>query len=205
MMKALVEDLLHSNSADKSVGRDHGRAHTRQVLLQSGAEHLQEHDVANLLLAMNNSKIDKAFDSVEVIEHFGSLYRLLTAECSDLRRFGIGQDTIDVFDLVHEASRRLASVETRTRILLSDTNALALHLGVGTTLVGSNHLVALFLNSRNHLLEQVSFSLSQSLSDVSLKIGKYMLSTNATSLLLATIHKGNSPLPTGRDTELPTG
>lgn len=74
----------------------------------------------------------------------------------------MGQDTIDVFDLVHEASRRPASVETRTRILLSDTNALALHLGVG----------------------------------------RYVLSTNATSPLLATIHKGNSLLPTGRDTEI---
>lgn len=84
--KALVEDLLHLNSADKSVGRDH----TRQVLLQSDAEHLQEQDVANLLLTLNNSKIDKAFDSVELIEHFGSLYKLLTAKCSDLRRFGIG-------------------------------------------------------------------------------------------------------------------
>ena len=101
------------------------RARLRQRLLVAGAEALPDYELLEVLLFAGNPRGDTKPLAKDLIDRFGSLAEVLSAEADDLLSVpGLGEAGVAALKSVREAALRLARAELRARPLLSSWDQL---------------------------------------------------------------------------------
>ena len=171
-------------------------------LFSGEADALSDNELIERLLLLTNTRVNaRRLAKSSLVQH-RSLHKLLTEAPPQLRDFGFNDATIRIFDVVHESSRRLTSAETRQRPLLSDTDALIAYLDIPNRSINTPHLAVMLLNSRNHVLEEITFPETEEPSSIAFSLGKQVLEIHASAVILATIRPGKEILPTPRDVDI---
>ncbi len=163
---------------------------------------LSDDELIEMLLLLTNTRTTAKRLAKSSSVQYRGLHKLLTEAPPQLRGFGFNDATIRIFDVIHESSRRLTSAETRQRPLLSDTDSLTAYLDLPNRSIDVPHLAVMLLNSRNQVLQEITFPETEEPSSVALSLGKQVLEAHASAVILATLRPGQKVLPTTRDVDI---
>ena len=171
-------------------------------LLSGETDALPDDELIEMLLLLTNTRTNARRLAKNSFAQYKGLHKLLTEAPPQLRDFGFNDATIRIFDVIHESSRRLTAAETKLRPLLSDTDSLTAYLDIPNRSSGVPHLAVMLLNSRNQVLEEITFPETEEPSSIALSLGRRVLDVHASAMILATIRPGQSVLPMERDVEI---
>ena len=136
-----------------STGPHGHRARMRERLLSRGPEALADYEILEMLLFLGIPRRDTKPLAKELINRFGSLSAVLTAEPEALARAGgLGTEAIAVLRLPEAAAARLAAAEARTRPVLNNWDRLLEYFDTALAGATPGQLRALLLDNRNRLL-----------------------------------------------------
>lgn len=128
-----------------------GRMRTR---LLAGPAALADYEVVEMLLFLGIPRRDTKPQAKDLINRFGSLAGVLSAETAPLRQAGLPPLAIEAFGLVAEAASLLSRTERTERVVLGDWTALERYLDLPARRSQPTGLSALLLNNRNQLLAE---------------------------------------------------
>ena len=136
-----------------STGPQGHRARMRERLLARGPEALADYEILEMLLFLGIPRRDTKPLAKELINRFGSLSGVFTAEPAVLAHAGgLGEDVIAVLRLPEEAALRLAGAEARTRPVLNNWDRLLEYFETAMAGATPGQLRTLLLDNRNRLL-----------------------------------------------------
>ncbi len=152
----MVSDAAASTAPPpfRSTGPQGHRGRMRERLLSRGADTLADYEILEMLLFLGIPRRDTKPLAKELINRFGSLSAVLTAEPEQLARASgeLGPDAIAVLQLPQAAGLRLAAAEARERPVLNNWDRLLEYLDTALAGAVPGQLRALLLDNRNRLL-----------------------------------------------------
>lgn len=141
---------------DKSAKPHHGTGHRerlRQRLLAGDDGALLDHEIAEYLLALAIPRRDTKPLAKQLIDAYGSLAALLTADAENLRRQpGLGETSVAALKIVQVAAKRLLSEPVRTQPILSSWQALLDYLHADMAHLTTERVRILYLDTKNRLI-----------------------------------------------------
>ncbi|SAY50980.1 RadC family protein [Neisseria weaveri] len=174
----------------------------REKLLERGAAALSDAELLAVLLRVGTRGMSAVDLARYLLNEFGSLGNLLSAEAKVLSRYkGMGLAGYTQFAVVREIGRRVLSEELRQQpVFTSPENVLDfLRLQLGLEKVEVS--MVLFLNQQNQLIAERELSrgtVSENMVYVR-EVVKLALDQHAASIILAHNHPGGSPEPSPED------
>lgn len=174
----------------------------REKLLERGAAALSDAELLAVLLRVGTRGMSAVDLARYLLNEFGSLGNLLSAEAKVLSRYkGMGLAGYTQFAVVREIGRRVLSEELRQQpVFTSPENVLDfLRLQLGLEKVEVS--MVLFLNQQNQLIAERELSrgtVSENTVYVR-EVVKLALDQHAASIILAHNHPGGSPEPSPED------
>lgn len=137
----------------ESTGPAGHRGRMRERLLSRGPEALADYEILEMLLFLGITRRDTKPLAKQLINRFGSLAAVLTANPLALAMTGgLGPDAIAVLRLPEEAAHRLALAESRTTPILNNWDRLLEYLDRAMVGAVPGQLRVLLLDNRNRLL-----------------------------------------------------
>ncbi len=137
----------------RSTGPQGHRGRMRERLLSRGAETLADYEILEMLLFLGIPRRDTKPLAKELINRFGSLSAVLTAEPEQLERIPeLGPDAVAVLQLPRAAGLRLAAAEARERPVLNNWDRLLEYFDTALAGAVPGQLRVLLLDNRNRLL-----------------------------------------------------
>lgn len=174
----------------------------REKLLERGAAALSDAELLAVLLRVGTRGMSAVDLARYLLNEFGSLGNLLSAEAKVLSRYkGMGLAGYTQFAVVREMGRRVLSEELRQQpVFTSPENVLDfLRLQLGLEKVEVS--MVLLLNQQNQLIAERELSrgtVSENTVYVR-EVVKLALDQHAASIILAHNHPGGSPEPSPED------
>ncbi len=169
-----------------STGPQGHRARMRERLLSRGPEALADYEILEMLLFLGIARRDTKPLAKELINRFGSLSGVLTAEPAALAQAGeLGADAIAVLRLPEAAAIRLAAAEARTRPVLNNWDRLLEYFDTALAGATPGQLRALLLDNRNRLLADEPVTGPPD--DLPQFLGGRALALHATALILVRV------------------
>ncbi|HFC8518684.1 RadC family protein [Neisseria weaveri] len=174
----------------------------REKLLERGAAALSDAELLAVLLRVGTRGMSAVDLARYLLNEFGSLGNLLSAEAKVLSRYkGMGLAGYTQFAVVREIGRRVLSEELRQQpVFTSPENVLDfLRLQLGLEKVEVS--MVLLLNQQNQLIAERELSrgtVSENTVYVR-EVVKLALDQHAASIILAHNHPGGSPEPSPED------
>jgi DNA repair protein RadC len=132
-----------------------GRMRTR---LLSEPNALADYEVLEMLLFFGIPRRGTKPFAKSLILQFGSLAAVLTAPVDNLEQAGLAPGSIVALRLVVDAAEHLAAAESIDRPVLNNFDRLTAYLDPLVRSQRAAHLAVLFLNNRNQLLAEQSWS-----------------------------------------------
>ncbi|ENS8398918.1 JAB domain-containing protein [Neisseria gonorrhoeae] len=173
----------------------------REKLLERGAAALSDAELLAILLRVGTRGMSAVDLARYLLQEFGSLGRLMSAEVGKLSAYKMGTASFTQFAVVREIGRRILEEELQEEITLSDPDTVAdylrFHLGQEKVEVS----VALLLNRQNQLIAVRELSRGTVAENTIYirEIVKLALDEYADSLIIAHNHPGGSPEPSQED------
>jgi DNA repair protein RadC len=164
----------------------------RERLLARGPEALADYEILEMLLFLGIPRRDTKPLAKELINRFGSLSAVLSAEPERLARIGgLGADAITVLRLPSEAGLRLVAAEARERPMLNNWDRLLEYFDTALAGAVPGQLRALLLDNRNRLLaDEVMDDVPERLPQL---VAGRALALHATALILVRIVPDGTP------------
>jgi hypothetical protein len=129
------------------------RQRLRQRLLAGGADNLPDYELLEVLLFAGNPRGDTKPLAKELIDRFGSLAEVLSADADDLLAFpGLGEAGAAALKSVREAALRLMRAELRERPLLGSWDRLIDYCTANIAYGQVEEFHLLFLDRKNMLI-----------------------------------------------------
>jgi DNA repair protein RadC len=188
-----------------STGPHGHRSRMRARLLGAGPDALADYELVEMLLFLGIPRRDAKPLAKALINRFGNLLRTLSASADDLRDAGLNETSLRVWALVQEAGARLARAETVARPLLNTPDRLFAYLDPQSRLGRPPHLASLFLNNRNQLLAEETWSDETTPGATVREIARRALHLHATALVLVRSRPDARPRCIPSDAELVRG
>jgi len=143
--------LADAELPDVPAGGHHGaghRARLRERLLNTDGTGLHDHEIVEYLLTLAIPRRDTKPLAKQLIDHFGSLAGVLTADGDSLRALpGMGETSAAALKIVQVAARRLVSEPVRRQPILSSWQALLDYLRLDMAHLTRERVRVLFLNA----------------------------------------------------------
>ncbi|MBP2623247.1 RadC family protein [Streptococcus oricebi] len=177
----------------------------RERLLTQGAEQLSNQELLAILLRTGSKKESVFQISHRILSSLSKLTDLRYLSLQELQTIsGIGQVKAIELQAMMELGRRIAQAETleREQILSSQKLAQKMQQELGDK--KQEHLVALYLNTQNHIIHQQTIfigSVSRSIAEPR-EILHYALKHMASSLILVHNHPSGSAYPSKNDDQV---
>ena len=178
------------------------RARLRQRLLVAGAEALPDYELLEVLLFAGNPRGDTKPLAKDLIDRFGSLAEVLSAEADDLLSVpGLGEAGVAALKSVREAALRLARAELRARPLLSSWDQLIDYCRATVAYGKVEEFHLLFLDRKNMLIahERQQRGTVDHTPVYPREVVKRALDLGASALLLVHNHPSGDPTPSKAD------
>ena len=174
----------------------------RERLVQHGAQQLSNQELLAILLRTGNRKESVFEISQKIISNMSSLAELRDMTLQELQTLsGIGRIKAIELQAAIEFGSRIAQVETPERDQITSSRSLALKMMRELGNKKQEHLVALYLNSQNHIIHQQTIfigSVSRSIAEPR-EIMHYAVKHMAASLILVHNHPSGVPQPSQND------
>lgn len=194
-------------AADPKPGHDASghRARLRQRLLDGNDEALGDHEVIELLLMQAVPRRDMKPLARTLIERFGSLAGVLTADARTLAMHpGMGEATAAALKVVALAARRLARQRVREAPVIGSWQVLIDYLTIDMAHLTRERVRVLYLNAQNMLI------LDDHVGDGSIdeaaihprEVIRRALDIGATALILVHNHPSGIPEPSRADIDI---
>jgi len=185
----------------------HGhRQRLQERLIKAGTESLPDYEILEVLLAASNPRGDTKPLAKRLIDHFGGLAEVLSADPQALRTVGIGnrglgKAGIAMLQAVREAALRLVKAELRDRPVLGSWDRLIdyCHATMAFGKVEEFHL--LFLDRKNALIahERQQRGTVDHTPVYTREVVKRSLELAASALILVHNHPSGDPTPSTAD------
>lgn len=202
-----------SPSAPPPTGPGHDasghRARLRQRLLEGGDGALDgalgDHEVIELLLMQAVPRRDMKPLARTLIDRFGSLAGVLTADARTLAGHpGMGEATVAALKVVALAARRLARQRVREAPVIGSWQALIDYLTIDMAHLTRERVRVLYLNARNMLIldEHVGDGSIDEAAIHPREVIRRALDLGATALILAHNHPSGNAQPSRADIDI---
>lgn len=200
--------LADAEMPDAAAGGHHGAGHRsrlRQRLLNGDGTGLHDHEIIEYLLALAIPRRDTKQLAKQLIDHFGGLAGVLTADGDSLRAIpGMGETSAAALKIVQIAASRLVSEPVRRQPILSSWQALLDYLRLDMAHLTRERVRVLFLNAKNMLISDDNMS-EGSVDQAAIytrQVIKRALDLGATSLILVHNHPSGNPQPSKQDIQI---
>lgn len=200
--------LTDAEVPDAVAAGHHGAGHRsrlRQRLLNGDGTGLHDHEIIEYLLALAIPRRDTKQLAKQLIDHFGGLAGVLTADGDSLRAIaGMGETSAAALKIVQVAASRLVSEPVRRQPILSSWQALLDYLRLDMAHLTRERVRVLFLNAKNMLISDDNMS-EGSVDQAAIytrQVIKRALDLGATSLILVHNHPSGNPQPSKQDIQI---
>jgi len=181
------------------------RARLRKRLMSGGEDALADHEVIEYLLMVARPRIDTKPIARSLIQRFGSLAGVLTADPQALALHpNMGETSAAALRIVALAARRLARTVVREQPVLSNWQALLDYLHIDMAHLNVERVRVLYLNTQNmlildHLVGDGTLDESPIYTREVVKKG---LDVGAAAMILVHNHPSGSPKPSRADIQV---
>lgn len=196
------------DSAKKSQGSSeahHGEGHRgrlRDRLLDGGGNALLDHELVEFLLTLAIPRRDMKPLAKELINTFGSLSALLTADGESIKKVsGMGEKSTAAIKIVQAAALRLISEPVREQPILTSWQALLDYLRADMAHLVHERVRVLHLNSKNRLIrdELVSEGSIDQAAIYTREVIKRALELGSAAIILVHNHPSGDSTPSRQD------
>lgn len=200
-------------SPDTSGARNEGAAHhgqghrerLRNRLLTGGPEALLDHELVEYLLALAIPRRDTKALAKQLLETYGNLAGLMTADAENLKRQpGMGETSVAAIKIVQAAALRMLSEPVREAPILSSWQALLDYLRADMAHLTIERVRVLYLNTRNMLIrdELLSEGSIDQAAVYTREVIRRAIDLGAAALILVHNHPSGDSAPSRQDIAL---
>jgi DNA repair protein RadC len=189
------------DSADNSAGH---RGRLRQRLFDGGGKALLDHELVEYLLALAIPRRDTKAQAKMLIDRFGGIGPLLSADARALHREGLSDGVVAALKIAEATALRLLETRVEGRPILSSWDALGDYLQAAMAHSPVEEVRVLFLNAKNMLLANEAMwrgSVDEAAVHVREVISR-AISLGATAIIIVHNHPSGDPSPSQQDIRL---
>ena len=180
------------------------RARLRQRLLESGAPGFHDYELVEYLLALTIPRVDTKPLAKRLLNDFGGIGPLLTADPLRLRCEGLSDSTIAALKIAEASALRLLESRVEERPILSSWDALGDYLHAAMANRQVEEVRILFLNAKNLLIANEALWRG-SVDEASVHVREVIaraIALGATALIIVHNHPSGDPSPSQQDIRL---
>jgi DNA repair protein RadC len=177
------------------------RDRLRQFLILAGAENLLDHELVEVMLFTNNARADAEGLAEELLDRFGSLADVLSAEPEALAAAGLSMSAIAGIRLVREVALRFMRAELHSRPLVASHDTLIDYCSAQLAHSKVEEFHILFLDRKNALIkhERQQRGTVDHTPVYTREVVKRALELGASALILVHNHPSGDPTPSKAD------
>ena len=177
------------------------RDRLRQFLILAGAENLLDHELVEVMLFTNNPRADAESLAEELLDRFGSLAEVLSAEPEALAAAGLSMSAIAGVRLVRELALRFMRAELHNRPLVASRDTLIDYCSAQIAHSKVEEFHILFLDRKNALIkhERQQRGTVDHTPVYTREVVKRALELGASALILVHNHPSGDPTPSKAD------
>jgi DNA repair protein RadC len=196
------KDLGHLTALTRNISRTLSRRdRLRQFLILAGAENLLDHELVEVMLFTNSPRADAESLAEELLDRFGSLAEVLSAEPEALAAAGVSLSAIAGVRLVREVALRFMRAELHSRPLVASRDTLIDYCSAQIAHSKVEEFHILFLDRKNALIKderQQRGTIDHS-PVYTREVVKRALDLGASALILVHNHPSGDPTPSAAD------
>ena len=180
------------------------RARLRERLFEGSEAALLDHELVEYLLGLTIRRIDTKPIAKRLINQFGGIGPLLSADAVALRREGLSDAAIAALKIAESAALRLLETRIEGRPILSSWDALGDYLQAAMAHSPIEEVRVLFLNAKNMLLAN-ELMWSGSVDEASVHVREVIgraIALGATAIIIVHNHPSGDPSPSKQDIRL---
>jgi len=181
------------------------RARLRERLFEGGPDALLDHELVEYLLALALPRRDTKKLAKKLIDDFGGIGGLLSADARTIQRLsGLSDGAVAALKIAQASALRLLKSEVAQRPVLGSWQALLDYLRADMAHLAVERVRVLFLNGRNMLIRDEAMwegSVDESAVHVR-EIMRRALDCQATALIIVHNHPSGDPSPSAQDIRL---
>ena len=173
----------------------------RQFLILAGAENLLDHELVEVMLFTNNPRADAESLAEELLDRFGSLAEVLSAEPQALAAAGLSMSAIAAVRLVRELALRFMRAELHSRPLVASSDILVDYCSAQIAHSKVEEFHILFLDRKNALIkhERQQRGTVDHTPVYTREVVKRALELGASAMILVHNHPSGDPTPSKAD------
>ena len=190
--------------ADSDESPEGHRARLRERLFEGGASAFLDYELVEYLLGLTIRRVDTKPIAKRLIDQFGGLGQLLSADVTTLRREGVTDTQIAALKIAEATALRLLETRIEGRPILSSWDALGDYLQAAMAHSPIEEVRVLFLNAKNLLLANEAMwrgSVDESAVYVREVISRAIM-LGATAIIIVHNHPSGDPSPSRQDIRL---
>ncbi|HEY9092890.1 RadC family protein [Parasphingorhabdus sp.] len=200
-----MANLDNKNLPTDNTAAHHGTGHRsrlRERLLHGGGDALLDHELIEYLLALAIPRRDTKPLAKTLLDSFGGLSALLTADGESIKKVpGMGETSAAAIKIVQAAALRLVSEPVREQPVLSSWQALLDYLRADMAHLVNERVRVLHLNSKNLLIrdELVSEGSIDQAAIYTREVIKRALELGSAAIILVHNHPSGDCTPSRQD------
>jgi DNA repair protein RadC len=181
------------------------RERLRERFLQNGDDALADHELLELILFYAIPRRDTKPMAKNLLQHFGSLSGVLSAQTDDLVQIsGLSENSAGLLKSVHAAAMRMAQKQVMNQPVLSNWEQLLSYCHVAMAHLQTEQLRILFLDKKNKLIadEVKQEGTVDHTPAYPREIIKRALNLGASAIIMVHNHPSGDPQPSRADLQL---
>jgi DNA repair protein RadC len=194
----------HVTSNQPASSSDGHRARLRSRLFDGGAGALLDHELVEYLLALAIPRRDTKAQAKQLIDRFGGIGPLLSADPQTLRREGLSDGVVAALKIAEATALRLLETRIEGRPVITSWEALGDYLQAAMGHSPIEEVRVLFLNGKNMLLANERMwqgSVDEAAVHVREVISR-AIALGATAIIIVHNHPSGDPTPSQQDIRL---
>lgn len=182
------------------------RQRLRQCLIQAGAENLPDHELLQVMLFTSNPRADVEVLVGELLDRFGSLAEVMSAETEALAAAGLSLPAIAGVKFVREVALRFLRADFHQRPVVGSWDRLIDYCNAQMAYSKVEEFHILFLDQKNALIkdERQQRGTIDHTPVYTREVIKRALEIGASALILVHNHPSGDPTPSISDVNLTT-
>jgi DNA repair protein RadC len=180
------------------------RARLRERLLEAGPQGFHDYELIEYLLGLTIRRIDTKPLAKRLIEDFGGIGPLLSADVKTLKREGLSDAAIAAVKIAEATALRMLEARVEGRPVLSSWDALGDYLHAQMAHRRTEEVRILFLNAKNMLIANEALW-QGSVDEASVHVREVIaraIALGATALIIVHNHPSGDPTPSNQDIRL---